>query len=342
MTIRVAIMGFGRIGRNVFRALYDRSEVEIVAINDIAPSEAMEYLLRYDTLQGRFSDPVRIMDGNLFARGRRIPFLQFREPGEIPWYEYGADVVVEATGQYRNREDLQKHLDMGLKVDAPIEHIPYFVPPPQLEVVPEGEESPHPRPYFLFVGRLEKMKGVQVLLETFRNYHMADLLIAGDGTYESELRRQAEGLENVHFLGRMEYSKLQALFRHAIAQVVSSIGYETLGIVILEAFAQRTPAIVNNLGALPEIVEQSGGGFIYDDQESLVKAMETLRTNPGLRKELGNRGYEAYYKYWTPEAYLPQYFDLIERAAAQKGAGPLLLEKANNRVSRGSGLGTGG
>ena len=132
------------------------------------------------------------------------------------------------------------------------------------------------------------------------------------------------------------------LFRHAIAQVVSSIGYETLGIVIPEAFAQRTPAIVNNLGALPEIVEQSGGGFIYDDQESLVKAMETLRTNPGLRKELGNRGYEAYYKYWTPEAYLPQYFDLIERAAARKGAGSLLLEKANDKMSRGSGLGTGG
>ncbi len=113
MTIRVAIMGFGRIGRNVFRALYDRTDIDVVAINDIAPPEAMEYLLRYDTLQGRFSDPVRIIDGKLFARGRRIPFLHFREPGEIQWYEYGADVVIEATGQYRDRDDLQKHLDMG-------------------------------------------------------------------------------------------------------------------------------------------------------------------------------------------------------------------------------------
>ncbi|MEM7264179.1 MAG: glyceraldehyde 3-phosphate dehydrogenase NAD-binding domain-containing protein, partial [Planctomycetota bacterium] len=70
--IRVAIMGFGRLGRNIFRALYDRPHVDIVAVNDIAPPEAMEYLLRYDTLQGRFSAPVRIMDGYLFAGGRRI------------------------------------------------------------------------------------------------------------------------------------------------------------------------------------------------------------------------------------------------------------------------------
>lgn len=113
MSIRVAIMGFGRIGRNIFRAIYPRDDLQIVAINDIAPPEALEYLLRFDTLQGRFSDPVRIIDGQLFAKGRGIPVLHNREPGEMPWYDYGVDVVIEATGQYRTREDLQKHLDMG-------------------------------------------------------------------------------------------------------------------------------------------------------------------------------------------------------------------------------------
>ncbi|MEE8141707.1 MAG: type I glyceraldehyde-3-phosphate dehydrogenase, partial [Planctomycetota bacterium] len=113
MTVRVAIMGFGRIGRNIFRALYPRNDLEVVAINDIASPQAMEYLLRYDSLHGRFEEPVRIMDGYLYAKGKRIPILHYREPGEIPWYDYGTDVVVEATGRFRAREELQKHLDMG-------------------------------------------------------------------------------------------------------------------------------------------------------------------------------------------------------------------------------------
>jgi glycosyltransferase involved in cell wall biosynthesis len=226
-----------------------------------------------------------------------------------------------------SRFSRQKHLEMGLKVNAPIEHIPYFVPRP--DPGPEsgdGEQPPHPRPYFLFVGRLEKMKGAQILIEAFRNYGKADLLIVGDGAYQAELRRQAQGLDHIHFLGRLPYSRLQALFRHAVALLVPSIGYETLGIVILEAFVQRTPAIVNNLGALPEIVEQSGGGFVYSDQAGLIAAMENLRLNPSLRRQLGERGHEAYFKYWTPEAHLPQYLGLIERIAARKGTGLPLFE----------------
>jgi glycosyltransferase involved in cell wall biosynthesis len=226
-----------------------------------------------------------------------------------------------------SRFSRQKHLETGLKVNAPIEHIPYFVPRPDPGPgLADEEQSPHPRPYFLFVGRLEKMKGAQILIEAFRNYGKADLLIVGDGAYQAELRRQAQGLDHIHFLGRLPYSRLQALFRHAVALLVPSIGYETLGIVILEAFVQRTPAIVNNLGALPEIVEQSGGGFVYSDQAGLIAAMENLRLNPSLRRQLGERGHEAYFKYWTPEAHLPQYLGLIERIAARKGTGLPLFE----------------
>ena len=212
-----------------------------------------------------------------------------------------------------SRFSKQKHLDMGLKTEAPIEHIPYFVPHPGPEEVPADENAPHPRPYFLFVGRLEKMKGAQVLIETFRRYDKADLLIVGDGNYEPELRRQARGLSQIRFLGRLPYSATQSLFRHALALLVPSVGYETLGIVILEAFAQRTPAVVHDLGALPEIVRQSGGGFIYDDESGLTSAMETLRTDPALRRRLGELGHEAYLSYWSPEAYLDKYLALIER-----------------------------
>ncbi len=212
-----------------------------------------------------------------------------------------------------------KHREMGLDVKAPIVCIPYFVPRQEPQATAMGEGPPYPRPYLLFVGRLEKMKGVQVLIEAFREYRSCDLLIAGDGNYEAYLRRQAMGLPHVHFLGRLKYDHLQAFFRHAVALAVPSIGYETFGIVILEAFAQRTPVIASNMGPFPEIVEQSGGGLIYDDEAGLLKAVETLRSNTGLRQSLGERGYEAYLKYWTPEPHLQQYFALIESIAVSKG-----------------------
>jgi glyceraldehyde 3-phosphate dehydrogenase len=106
-------MGFGRMGRNIFRALHGRDDIEIVAINDIADPKAMVYLLRFDTLHGRFKEPVTYLDGYLYAGGRRIPWLQQAEPGAVPWYDFGADVVIEATGRYRTRSALQKHLDAG-------------------------------------------------------------------------------------------------------------------------------------------------------------------------------------------------------------------------------------
>ena len=113
MSVRVGLMGFGRIGRNIFRAVYGRDDIEIVAINELADIRSMEYLLRFDSLQGPFEEPIRVLDDAIYARGRQIPVLHEREPGEIHWYEHGVDVVVEATGKYRGRKDLQKHLDQG-------------------------------------------------------------------------------------------------------------------------------------------------------------------------------------------------------------------------------------
>jgi len=113
MTVRVGLMGFGRLGRNVFRIVYGRDDVEIVAINELADARSMEYLLRYDSLRGTFDEPVRGIDDALYAKGRRIPVLHHKEPGEIPWFEFGADVVIEATGRYRKRAELQRHLDQG-------------------------------------------------------------------------------------------------------------------------------------------------------------------------------------------------------------------------------------
>ena len=213
----------------------------------------------------------------------------------------------------------QKHLEMGLEVEAPIEIIPHFVPGSGPADVSEDGGPPHPRPYFLFVGRLEKMKGVQVLIEAFKRYDTADLLIVGDGSYRSQLSRQSQRLSHVQFLGRLPYEQLQSLFRRAVAVLVPSVGYETFGMVVLEAFVHGTPVIVNNLGPPPEIVRQSGGGLIYDSQQDLQEALQALQSDTHLRLELGARGQQAYRRFWTPEAHLQQYFEVIGRIGGGKG-----------------------
>jgi len=113
VSVRIGLMGFGRIGRNVFRIAYPRDDIEIVAIDDIADPKALAYLLRFDTVHGKFEDPVTIKGENLYVAGRQIKMLQYREPGEVPWGDFGVDVVVEATGQYRYRAQLEKHLERG-------------------------------------------------------------------------------------------------------------------------------------------------------------------------------------------------------------------------------------
>jgi glyceraldehyde 3-phosphate dehydrogenase len=115
MSIRIGIMGFGRIGRNVFRILYPRDDIEIVTIADVADPKALEYLLKFDTVHGRFQEPVWVTHGAMYAKGRQIRMLQRKAPGDVDWGAMGVDIVIEATGQYRRREFLEKHLAMGAK-----------------------------------------------------------------------------------------------------------------------------------------------------------------------------------------------------------------------------------
>jgi len=113
--IRVGLMGLGRIGRNLFRILYKRRDIEIVAVSDIADHASLEYLLRFDTLLGRFPDPIRIVDGHLYAAGRQIPILQDPGPANLNWREMGVDYVVEATGRPRTRAEFDQYLEGGAR-----------------------------------------------------------------------------------------------------------------------------------------------------------------------------------------------------------------------------------
>ena len=213
-----------------------------------------------------------------------------------------------------SRFSRQQHAEHGIEAD--IEVLPYFVPPAAQpsDAVP----APHHRPYFLFVGRLLKLKGVQTLLPIFQRYADADLVIVGDGEYGPDLRAAARAMPNVRFVGTLPLSQLTAYYQHAIALIVPSLCFETFALVQIEAFAWRTPVIAHQLGSTPEAVEDSGGGFTYRDDAELVQAMTKLQSDPALRRSLGEKGWSAYRRWWDTDAHFTRYFEIIERAQRKK------------------------
>ncbi len=115
MSIRIGIMGFGRIGRNIFRQAYRREDIEIVAISDLGTPESMAYLLEYDTIYGRFPDKITLDGKYLEAGTQRARLLRGTSPEDMPWEAYGADIVIESTGAFRHRAELAGHINAGAR-----------------------------------------------------------------------------------------------------------------------------------------------------------------------------------------------------------------------------------
>ena len=206
------------------------------------------------------------------------------------------------------------HEERGFKL--PISRLPNFVPE-AIEAI-QPDVSPHPRPYFLYVGRLEKIKGIETLFPAFDRFRHIDLLIAGAGTYDAELRGRARQMRNVLFLGLLPQAKLAPLYRNAIALLLPSVGHEVFPLVILEAFQQRTPVIAHAVGGVREVVEESGGGLLYADAEGMLTALDRLINDTALRRTLGDRAYRAYRQKWNEESHLDGYFQLLEQVSVQK------------------------
>ena len=115
MSIKVGINGFGRIGRMVFRASLNHPEIEIVGINDLCPADYLAYMLKYDTMHGRFAADVKSNDYGIVVNGREIPVFAERNPADLPWGKIGAEYVVESTGLFLTKEKAQAHIDAGAK-----------------------------------------------------------------------------------------------------------------------------------------------------------------------------------------------------------------------------------
>jgi glycosyltransferase involved in cell wall biosynthesis len=207
------------------------------------------------------------------------------------------------------------HAERGFP--RPVAHLPYFI-----ERVDRDWKEPAPRPqerpYFLFVGRLEAIKGLQTLISIWDKVGDFDLLVAGTGDFDQQLRARAASNPRIKFLGALPQRELGALYFHALACLVPSITYETFGIIIIESFARKTPVIARDLGALPEVIQDSGGGFVYKTDDELIDSIRRIAASPSLRAELGEKGYCAFLQWWTKEAHIELYFDFLRKAAVKK------------------------
>ena len=116
MPVRVGINGFGRIGRNVFRAgLAKQADIEWVAVNDLTDNETLAHLFKYDSILGPYQGTVEVGDSGLTVDGKELKVLAERDPAELPWSDLGVDVVLESTGFFTDRDDAAKHLEAGAK-----------------------------------------------------------------------------------------------------------------------------------------------------------------------------------------------------------------------------------
>lgn len=243
--------------------------------------------------------------------------LHYRRPPQL-WRSFGA--LLSALKEidcllFPSEFALERHRAAG--IDRPMLHLPYFIPEPEPA---RGEAPVHPRPYFLIVGRLEKLKGVQDAIALFADYPHADLVIVGAGTYQATLERAAAGLAQVRFTGALHPTKLAALYRQALAVLVPSLCYETFGLTAAEAMSHGTPALVRRIGALAENVAQSGGGLSFESLAECREAMERLRADPELRRALGAAGRAYYERHWSPQAHLARYLELV-RGLVHDGSG---------------------
>jgi glycosyltransferase involved in cell wall biosynthesis len=208
-----------------------------------------------------------------------------------------------------------KHREFGFT--RPMQVLPPFVADPQPSSTEAGTR-PHERPYFLFAGRLERIKGLDDVVPIFADYPEADLVVAGDGNHEPALRALAAGNPRVRFVGHLGPDRLGDFYRHAIAAIAPSVCFETFGMTLIEAFRQGTPAIARRIGPFPEIVERAGGGELFETTAELRAAMHALQHDRERRDRLGRAALTACRTYWSESAVLPQYLDLVERALAAR------------------------
>ncbi|MFC1561217.1 glycosyltransferase family 4 protein [Candidatus Latescibacterota bacterium] len=247
--------------------------------------------------------------------------LTYRRPPQLWRYLNLLEKALKHVDVFISPNNFIKDLPLQMGLNIPVVNLSHFVP--SLMAAKSTSEGViyevSKTPYYLFVGRLERLKGLQTLIPIFRNYSKAQLLIAGIGSYEPRLRQLAGNSVNIRFLGYQSSSDLQALYRQAVAVIVPSLCFEVFPLVVIEAFSQQTPTIVRNIGGLSTTIEEYGGGLVYNTEEELVTAMDKFLTDPLYRCELGFHAYKTFQRKWSAETHIKRYFELIQERAKVRG-----------------------
>ncbi len=115
MSIKVGINGFGRIGRNVYRVIAKRKNIDVLAINDLTDAKTLAFLLKYDSVHGKFEGDIEAKDDSIVVKGKEIKLLKEKDPANLPWKDLGVEVVIESTGIFTKRSDCEKHLTAGAR-----------------------------------------------------------------------------------------------------------------------------------------------------------------------------------------------------------------------------------
>jgi glycosyltransferase involved in cell wall biosynthesis len=214
----------------------------------------------------------------------------------------------------------QFSVDMHKKFgfEAPMRVLPSFISDIEKQekaLAPSGYQG---RPYFLFVGRLERIKGVQNIIPAFRDKADAELWVVGSGTYEPVLRKLAGGSDNIRFLGKREPHELRSFYAHAVALLVPSICYEVFPMVILEAFREGVPVITSSFGPFPEIIRKSGGGLVFDSEDELRESIKRMAYDSAARETMAKSARASFLEHWSERAGMRAYFSLIKEIAVRR------------------------
>jgi glycosyltransferase involved in cell wall biosynthesis len=210
---------------------------------------------------------------------------------------------------------LRRHQASGL--DVRMVSIPPFIEPgpelPDPDCRGIGGLALPPGPFFLFVGRLERLKGLHTIIPAFVRQQRASLVVVGDGDDLAALRALAGGSDQVRFLGKLATEDVQALYARAVATIIPSITYEVFPLVVAESLARGTPVVARDLGSLGEIVRATRAGLTFTDPTELMAQIHRLLDEPGLRDRLAGAARAAYRERWTEAAHMREYLGLVEQ-----------------------------
>ncbi|MGD8330622.1 MAG: glycosyltransferase family 4 protein, partial [Acidobacteriota bacterium] len=193
----------------------------------------------------------------------------------------------------------------------------HFLPDEYFEAAAaRGARDGAAEPYFLYVGRMDAVKGVEGLVRHFTcNDSGAPLFLVGDGPIAPDLRRRFGDHPRIRFLGSRSPAELGELYRDALALLLPSAGYEVFGLVVLEAFAHGTPAAVTDVTGAAELVRAAQGGFVYGSDAELADALRQL-SDPGVRERLGASGRHYAREAHREDDYIDRYEQLIREMRA--------------------------